>query len=249
MKLVDGDVEPETLVDHVCHGLRHGCRRAGRRHDDVPALHVGRDVLEARRPERLPEDLHRDAVARDEGHATQKDDQAGHDPIAGGIVGNATDNHGVPYALTREFTSVYRLHSLLPDEIGVYRIARGEQRQQAYGLAELRQAASPQLTRSIPMADWFYSFGVQHPGQLVLNNYPDTLQNLSIPGFGFYDLGAVDVLRDREAVDLRLVLDGDDRPPVGVAEPGRRRVAVDRDHEEAATAGRFEEAELPRPCP
>jgi hypothetical protein len=121
-----------------------------------------------------------------------------HDPIAGGIVGNATDNHGVPYALTREFTSVYRLHSLLPDEIGVYRVGRGDQRQQSYGLAELRQAASPQLTRSIPMADWFYSFGVQHPGQLVLNNYPETLQNLSIPGFGFYDLGAVDVLRDRE---------------------------------------------------
>jgi hypothetical protein len=32
----------------------------------------------------------------------------------------------------------------------------------------------------------------------VLNNFPETLQNLSIPGAGFYDLGAVDVLRDRE---------------------------------------------------
>jgi hypothetical protein len=32
----------------------------------------------------------------------------------------------------------------------------------------------------------------------VLNNYPDSLQNLSVPGHGFYDLGAVDVLRDRE---------------------------------------------------
>jgi hypothetical protein len=48
------------------------------------------------------------------------------------------------------------------------------------------------------MADLFYSFGRQHPGQLVLNNFPQTLQNLSIPGAGFYDLAAVDVLRDRE---------------------------------------------------
>ena len=32
----------------------------------------------------------------------------------------------------------------------------------------------------------------------MLNNFPSTLQNLSIPGAGFYDLGTVDVLRDRE---------------------------------------------------
>ena len=120
------------------------------------------------------------------------------DPIAGGIVGNATDSHGVPYSLTREFTAVYRLHSLLPDEIDLYRVGQGEQPHHTYGLAELRQAASPGLMRGESLQDWFYSFGVQHPGQLVLNNFPNTLQNLSIPGAGFYDLGAVDVLRDRE---------------------------------------------------
>ena len=32
----------------------------------------------------------------------------------------------------------------------------------------------------------------------MLHNYPDTLRNLSIPRAGFYDLAAVDVLRDRE---------------------------------------------------
>lgn len=26
-------------------------------------------------------------------------------------------NHGVPYSLTEEFTSVYRMHSLLPDQL------------------------------------------------------------------------------------------------------------------------------------
>ncbi|MEW6278482.1 MAG: peroxidase family protein, partial [Candidatus Eremiobacterota bacterium] len=36
------------------------------------------------------------------------------------------------------------------------------------------------------------------PGQLVLNNYPRALQELSIPGFAAYDLAAVDILRDRE---------------------------------------------------
>lgn len=35
----------------------------------------------------------------------------------GGLVGlKKPDNHGVPYSLTEEFASVYRMHSLLPDD-------------------------------------------------------------------------------------------------------------------------------------
>jgi hypothetical protein len=120
------------------------------------------------------------------------------DPVAGGLVGNDTDNHGVPYSLTREFLSVYRLHSLLPDQVSLYAIGQSREPLKTFGLAELRQAASHTVTDAVPMADLFYSFGVQNAGQLVLNNYPETLQNLSIPGAGFYDLAAVDVLRDRE---------------------------------------------------
>jgi hypothetical protein len=120
------------------------------------------------------------------------------DPIAGGIVGNSADNHGVPYSLTREFLSVYRLHSLLPDEIALYTIGGSDEPLKRFSLAQTRQAASHKITDAVSMADLFYSFGRQHPGQLVLNNFPETLQNLSIPGHGFFDLGAVDVLRDRE---------------------------------------------------
>ena len=119
------------------------------------------------------------------------------DPVVGGLVGNRTDNHGIPYSLTREFLAVYRLHSLLPDQIGLY-LLNAEKPQRMFSLPELRQAASHKITGQVPMVDLFYSFGRQHPGQLVLNNYPQTLQSLSIPGAGFYDLGAVDILRDRE---------------------------------------------------
>ncbi|CAK9161298.1 unnamed protein product [Ilex paraguariensis] len=36
----------------------------------------------------------------------------------GGLVGlNKPENHGVPYSLTEEFVSVYRMHSLLPDHL------------------------------------------------------------------------------------------------------------------------------------
>ena len=38
--------------------------------------------------------------------------------ILGGLVGlKKPNNHGVPYSLTEEFVSVYRMHSLLPDEL------------------------------------------------------------------------------------------------------------------------------------
>lgn len=36
--------------------------------------------------------------------------------VLGGLVGlKKPDNHGVPYSLTEEFVSVYRMHPLLPD--------------------------------------------------------------------------------------------------------------------------------------
>lgn len=41
-------------------------------------------------------------------------------PIFSGLVGlKKPRDHGVPYSLTEEFASVYRMHSLLPDEIVV----------------------------------------------------------------------------------------------------------------------------------
>src|SRR5262249_5362648 len=54
----------------------------------------------------------------------------------------------------------------------------------------------------------------------------------------------VDAPRGGEPVDLRLVLDRDDRPTVGEPEPGRSRVTVDGDDEQPTVAGGFEEAEL-----
>ena len=62
-----------------------------------------------------------------------------------------------------------------------------------------RQAGSAEGHRSASgMADLFFSFGNQHPGQLVLNNYPRFMQELSIPGNPVFDMGAVDILRARE---------------------------------------------------
>ena len=55
---------------------------------------------------------------------------------------------------------------------------------------------------------------------------------------------AVDALGRGEAVELRLVLDGDDRAAVGETESGRGRIAVGGDHVEVAGARGLEQTEL-----
>jgi len=102
----------------------------------------------------------------------------------------------VPFALTEEFVSVYRMHTLLPDEVRISSL-RGAS-VAAVPLAQTRNADARALEEQYGSTDLLYSFGIEHPGGLVLNNYPALLQALQIPFVGTMDLGAVDVLRDRE---------------------------------------------------
>lgn len=50
----------------------------------------------------------------------------------------------------------------------------------------------------LSFADVFYSFGINYPGAITNNNYPDFLRNLRTPDGQVRDLGTVDILRDRE---------------------------------------------------
>jgi hypothetical protein len=120
-------------------------------------------------------------------------------PELGGVVGIPINKHGQPFGLTQEFVEVYRLHSLLPEMLEIKRLdADGDGNGEQIPLPETRQAGSPKTTKRIPMAELFYSFGNQLPGQLVLNNFPKFMQELSIPGNPIFDLGAIDLLRARE---------------------------------------------------
>lgn len=117
--------------------------------------------------------------------------------IIGGIVGGKTNNYGVPFSITEEFTSVYRLHSLLPENLEL-RTLRSPQRVNSVAFPMTRNQFSYDIMAKNDLKDLFYSFGVQNPGQLVLNNFPKFMQELEIPGHGKMDLALVDVLRDRE---------------------------------------------------
>ncbi len=117
-------------------------------------------------------------------------------PELGGVVGNPINKHGVPYGLTEEFVEVYRLHSLLPEKLHIQHLDGSEASEIDFPAS--RQAGSPKVTAEVGMTDLFYSFGNQHPGQLVLHNFPNFMVELSIPGNPVFDLAAVDVLRARE---------------------------------------------------
>jgi tetratricopeptide (TPR) repeat protein len=117
-------------------------------------------------------------------------------PELGGVVGNPINKHGQPYGLTEEFVEVYRLHSLLPEALQLKKIGQPQITETA--TPATRQAGSPKITEQFGIANLFFSFGTQSPGQLVLNNYPAFMQELSIPGNPLFDMGAVDILRARE---------------------------------------------------
>ena len=120
-----------------------------------------------------------------------------HNPELGGVVGNPIEKHGAPFSLTEEFVEVYRLHSLLPEALNL-RSHRDDSAIERVALPATRQAGAAALTARVGMADLFYSFGTEHPGALVLKNYPKFMQELSMPGNPLIDLGAVDILRARE---------------------------------------------------
>jgi hypothetical protein len=117
--------------------------------------------------------------------------------IVSGLVGSPTNHFGVPYALTEEFVAVYRMHPLLPDDY-VFRAASDHGVLLERDFRGVAQRHALDVLSTVPMRDLFYSFGVAHPGQLTLHNFPRGLQEFQRPDGRWQDLAATDVLRMRE---------------------------------------------------
>ncbi len=121
----------------------------------------------------------------------------GNGDLLSGIIGSETDHHTVPYYLTEEFVSVYRMHPLIPDELEFYSHTNGS----ALGKKNFKEGFNKQtrsLIEEIGMSNLFYSFGITYPGQITLHNYPSFLRELVHSDGQIFDLAAVDILRDRE---------------------------------------------------
>jgi hypothetical protein len=116
-----------------------------------------------------------------------------------GIPGSDLYYHGVPFAMTEEFVSVYRMHPLIPDDYMLRTVADGGLVSELpfVGVAGVRThevLEDPRLT----IADCFFSFGTSHPGAIVLHNYPNHLREWHEADGHQIDLAATDILRTRE---------------------------------------------------
>jgi hypothetical protein len=101
----------------------------------------------------------------------------------------------VPYALTEELVSVYRMHPLIPDdyEFADHRTGRSLG---SLDFERVRGTAAEDVLRRIGLADALYSFGIANPGAITLYNYPRALQRLDRDG-EVVDLSVLDLVRDR----------------------------------------------------
>lgn len=119
-----------------------------------------------------------------------------------GMAGGPTDHYDVPFTITEEFVSVYRMHPLLPDDFSI-RNVEDDSQIASLGLNDVRERKAGRMVSKYGFDNIWYSFGTEHPGALTLNNFPKALQNVRIPLVGKIDLAAIDIIRDRERAVLR----------------------------------------------
>ncbi len=118
--------------------------------------------------------------------------------ILSGIMGSEPDHHGTPYAMTEEFTAVYRMHPLIPDDFLIRDVLGGGASTPAK-LVDVSGFKTRKIIDQVGMGNVLFHLGTEHPGALKLRNYPKGLQQLvRQDGEGLTDLAAVEILRDRE---------------------------------------------------
>jgi len=114
-----------------------------------------------------------------------------------GIPGAQKSHFHVPYALTEEFVSVYRMHSLVPDDFTL-RALRDHSVLRNCTLTDLIGVRGVEAIDAHGIENLLYSFGISHPGALRLHNFPNHLRALKRFDGTTVDLATIDILRDRE---------------------------------------------------
>jgi hypothetical protein len=118
--------------------------------------------------------------------------------LISGIPGSPTDHYGIPFSLTEEFAAVYRLHPLLPDDIEIHSMSTGELLKKLTFPEVVNRNAATVIDDKVSVIDTLYSFGISHPGAIVLHNFPRFMQDIVTQTGVRVDLAAVDIIRDRE---------------------------------------------------
>ncbi|KAJ9141525.1 hypothetical protein P3X46_032051 [Hevea brasiliensis] len=132
-------------------------------------------------------------------------------PLLSGLVGlKRPRDHGVPYSLTEEFASVYRMHSLLPDTLIIRDINSTSSEFECPPVLEevpMREMVGKEGEKrlsKIGMEKMLVSMGHQASGAVTLWNYPSWMRNLIAHDINgedrpdLVDMAAMEIYRDRE---------------------------------------------------
>ncbi|KAK9070605.1 hypothetical protein SSX86_011007 [Deinandra increscens subsp. villosa] len=131
-------------------------------------------------------------------------------PELSGLVGlKKPQDHGVPFSLTEEFVSVYRMHATLPDKIIIRDINSKHksvtpQIQQEFNMIDMIGKEGEKMLSKIGMEKMLVSMGHQPCGAVTLWNYPLWMRNLvahDIDGEDRenpVDMASLEIYRDRE---------------------------------------------------
>ena len=126
--------------------------------------------------------------------------------LVSGLVGKKTlDLYSVPFTLTEEFVSVYRMHPLVPDYVTL-RDGLTNKAGEKVSTKDMLFRNAKDIMKKHGSLTWLNSFGTSFPGAMTLNNYPTWMSHFKAErntGKGpndtiLMDMGAVDILRDRE---------------------------------------------------
>lgn len=112
-----------------------------------------------------------------------------------GISKSLPDHHHVPYSLTEDFVTVYRMHPLIPDDYEL-REHRFGQRLETLTFNDVQGGAAEGVARKTGLTDSLYSLGIANPGAITLHNYPRALTHFERDG-EIIDLSVVDLVRSR----------------------------------------------------
>ncbi|MBV9206939.1 MAG: catalase [Actinobacteria bacterium] len=112
-----------------------------------------------------------------------------------GIPKTTPDHNGVPYSLTEDFVTVYRMHPLLPDDYRFVDHRTGADLGRR-GFLDIQGAMADVELRKFGLENTLFSFGLSYPGAITLHNYPRSLQKFERNG-ELIDLSVVDLVRTR----------------------------------------------------
>jgi len=117
-------------------------------------------------------------------------------------VNGGTNHFGSPFNFPEEFTTVYRLHPLVPDLIEFRDVREANKIKTKVPVVETVRGKATAQMRTGRLENWGLSMGRQRLGLLHLQNHPMFLQNLEMKHLGApsgrLDIVALDIIRDRE---------------------------------------------------